>query len=105
MCSSGEPYQITLPDVVLAAVTSTMEDEDGVRQPLAFTEHALEVYLEAKHGIERSPYLANTIKYLLKEGALHEYKRSGKYFLTMPRRSMEAFERMNGYYPDVIEVG
>jgi hypothetical protein len=92
--------------LVMAAVTSTRPDEEGVEQPLAFTEQALEIYLNAVYGVERpNKYLAQTIKWLLKDGGLHEYKRDGKYYYVMPRHSMNAFERMMGYYPDPLELG
>lgn len=109
MCSNGRdpnaPLHITLDMLVLAAVTSTRPDEEGKEQPLAFTEQALEVYLEAVYGIARSPHLANTIKWLLKDHGLYEYKKDGKFYLTMPRHSMDAFERMMGYYPEPMELG
>lgn len=107
MCSgkSTDVYRPTLADLVLAAVTSVHADENGVLQPMAFTEKALEVYLNAKHGLEPSEYLTNTIKWLLKDHALHEIKQNGKYYLMMPRHSMDAFERMKGYYPDVLLIG
>lgn len=107
MCSgkSTDIFRPTLADYVIAATLSTHPDNEGVRQPMAFTEKALEVYLNAKHGIEPSEYLANTIKYLLKDHGLHEFKQGGKFYYTMPRHSMEAFERHMGYAPDVLLIG
>lgn len=107
MCSGKrtDVYRPTLPDLILAAVTSVHADENGVLQPMAFTEKALEVYLNAKHGIEPQAYLDNTLKWLLKDGSLHEFKADGKYYYSMPGYSMKAFERMKGYAPDLLLIG
>jgi hypothetical protein len=108
MCSGidRQPFKPTLSDLVLAAVTSTMPDEEGLLQPLAFTEEALGTYIEATYGVVPvGASLDHTLRHLLKDRSLHEYKKGGKYFYMMPRYSHEQFQRMHGYHPDVIEVG
>lgn len=106
MCSgkSTDVYHPTLPDLILAALIAVTE-KDGKLQPMAFTEKALEVYLNARFELAPSPYLENTLKWLLREKTAQEIKRGDKFYFAMPNYSLDAFERMKGYRPEFVLIG